>query len=177
MSFQDEEWRAKNPHLKEFFPYLDELNRESPRGKVLISAGFLEEQLRKILLAFMVEKGEADDLVEGKNAPLASFAARTSACYVLGLISEREHHDLVLIRRIRNDFAHKVDVSFKTKSVESRCRELSFKAADYETKDGRKVVVDAEGQFTTAAVLLTILFATRPHFVSERRCVPQSWPS
>ena len=25
------------PNLKEFLPYLDELNRESPRGKVLIS--------------------------------------------------------------------------------------------------------------------------------------------
>jgi hypothetical protein len=30
-----------HPHLKEFLPYLDLLNKESDRGKVLVSTGFL----------------------------------------------------------------------------------------------------------------------------------------
>jgi hypothetical protein len=34
------------PNLKDFLPYLDELDRESPRGKVLISTGYLAQMLK-----------------------------------------------------------------------------------------------------------------------------------
>jgi DNA-binding MltR family transcriptional regulator len=115
------------PHLSEFWPYLELLDKESDRGKVLISCGFLEERLKRILLAFMLENSQAQKLVEGANAPLGTFAARTTACFVFGLISEDEHHDLILLRRIRNDFAHDIHTSFTTQNVVDRCRELRMK--------------------------------------------------
>ena len=37
------------PNLKAFLPYLDELNRESPRGKVLILTGYLEQMLKDMV--------------------------------------------------------------------------------------------------------------------------------
>jgi hypothetical protein len=43
------------PNLKDFLPYLDELNNESPRGKVLISTGYLEQLLKEILSAFLLK--------------------------------------------------------------------------------------------------------------------------
>jgi hypothetical protein len=62
------ELRAKFPNLESFWPYLEGLNSESHRGQVLITAGFLEERLKKILLAFMLDVPEAMKLLEGGNA-------------------------------------------------------------------------------------------------------------
>jgi mannitol operon repressor len=106
--------RATHPNLEKFWPFLQVLRQESERGQVLISAGFLEEQPKDVLLAFLLEKSQARDLVEGANAPLGTFSARTEACYALGLITEEEYSDLTLIRRIRNEFAHNIETSFET---------------------------------------------------------------
>lgn len=158
------------PHLKEFFPYLGLLEKESDRGKVLISCGFLEEQLKQVLRAFMLEVSQAEELVEGGNAPLGTFNSRITACYVFGLLTQREHDDLHLIRKIRNDFAHDIHTTFQTESVVNRCRELTHKAHDYGT-----VVVEPSGQFTTAAVALIMNLANRPHYVSKEKRTSKAW--
>ena len=41
------------PNLKEFAPFLDNLNKESERGAVLISVSYLEQQLKEIVSAFL----------------------------------------------------------------------------------------------------------------------------
>ena len=170
-----DDFRAKNPHLKEFFPYLDLLAKESERGQVLISTGFLEQQLRDVLIAHMIAVSQAPELVDGANAPLGTLSARTSACFVLGLISEDEHHDLVLIRRIRNDFAHHIHTSFATQSVIDRCKELRLKAHDY-TSEKMGEVVPPAGQFQTAAVGLIMNLTNRAEYVSRKRTTYGNWP-
>ena len=42
-----------HPNLKEFAPFLDDLNKESERGAVLISVSYLERQLKEIVSAFL----------------------------------------------------------------------------------------------------------------------------
>lgn len=171
-----DEFIKQYPNLKDFLPYLDVLNKESGRGKVLISAGFLEEQLKQILLAFMLDTDEARELLEGGNAPLGSFSARTNACYVLGLITESEHRDLVLMRRIRNDFAHKVQTSFETESVKNRCKELKYRVPDSFPVGDMTINANAEGQFTTAAVSLIMNLTNRAHYVGQERRAAKGWP-
>ena len=51
----------KHPHLAGFVPFLDDLNKESERGAVLIAAFLIESVCRKQLL-------------EGFNAPLGSHS-------------------------------------------------------------------------------------------------------
>lgn len=163
-------------HLAKFYPYLDLLNAESDRGRVLISTGYMEEQLKDILLAFILDTPQAKELVTSGNAPLGTFSSRIAACYTLGLISEREHHDLTLLRKIRNDFAHDMHTSFKTPSAVDRCKLLHHKAQDYKYEDKDDVVVDPASQFTSAAVSLILHLTNRPHYVSQRRCVYGDWP-
>jgi hypothetical protein len=88
------------PNLEVFWPYMELLNKESDRGAVLISTGFLEQQLRDILAAFMCE-GTSAPLLDGANAPLGRFSSRISACHALGLITANEHNDLNILRRVR----------------------------------------------------------------------------
>lgn len=159
----------KNPHLKDFMPWLDLLNRESPRGAVLISTGFIEQQLKDILRAFLIENDGAAALFDGTFAPLGSFSARIAACYALGLISEQEHHDLTLIRKIRNDFAHHIHTDFKTPSVVDRCKALKSKVHDYTSEKMGEVVVSPHGQFTTAATSIVLNLVNRAHYVGKQR--------
>jgi len=102
---------------------------------------------------------------------LGTFSARVEACYALGLITEDEHNDVSLIRRIRNDFAHHIDTSFETPSVVSRCGQLKMKAEDY-----GEVKVGASGQFQTAAIAVISNLINRPDYVSKDRRVTATWP-
>jgi hypothetical protein len=166
--------REEQPHLAKFYPYLDLLRAESDRGRVLISTGYMEEQLKDILLAFMMDTPQAKELVTSGNAPLGTFSSRIAACYTLGLISEREHHDLTLLRKIRNEFAHDMHVSFATPSVVDRCKLLNHKIHDH-TDVKSEMVLDPVSQFTSAAVSLILNLTNRPHYVSQRRCGYGDW--
>ncbi len=157
------------PNLKDFLPYLDELNKESPRGKVLISTGYLEQMLKEILSSFLLKDKVVDDLFEGGNAPLGTFSARLKLAFTLGLISEVEFRDIDLIRRIRNDFAHDMKASFENESVKNRCRQLKHKVPDDKGK------VAAEGQFTSAATGLLLNLVNRAAYVSEARRSYINW--
>jgi len=172
----NDDFLQKYPNLEEFLPFLDLLKSESARGKVLISSGFLEEQLRRVLLAFMREDGASNALVDGANAPLGTFSARIAACDALGLLSESEAHDLQIIRKIRNDFAHDIHTSFETTSVKDRCKMLKMKAHDYSNERMGEVVVSADGQFITAATAVILNLVNRPHYVSQKRRTPETWP-
>lgn len=164
------EYRQKHPHLEKFWPYVDAINDESPRGKVLVAGGFLEEHLKEILLAFFADCPQSAALLDGGNTPLGTFGARITACYALGLITKNEHDDLQLVRRIRNDFAHDLRATFKRAAIANRCRELKHKAADDE--DGP---LPTESQFYTAAIALILNLLQRPYGVSKQKRQVGTW--
>lgn len=103
-----------------------ELQSESPRGIVLVSAAMLEEALRELLLGFLVPNASSSDtLFDGPTAPFASFSAKIDAAYRLGLVSHTFARDLHVIRRIRNDVAHKPQ-GFKFEDPSPRERILAL---------------------------------------------------
>jgi mannitol operon repressor len=161
-----------HPHLIEFFGFLPELNKESDRGRVLISCSYLDELLRQTLLAFFIEDDNSNRLVEGFNAPLGTFSTRISAAFALGLISEREFKECNTLRRVRNRFAHNVQASFDIQEIRDLCQNLTYAAPDY----GDAPPIDARGRYTTAAVALILNLTNRPHYVSKHRQAFRDWP-
>lgn len=159
------------PNLKDFYPFLGELNKESDRGKVLISCCYLEEQLGEIINAFLVRDGNTKELLFGFNAPLGSFSSRILMAFSLGLISRDEYEELTRIRKIRNEFAHNVHVNFTTPKVMDLVNGL-----DYAAKDYGEVKVDVSGKYTTSVVAIILNLVNRPHYVSEKRLSHQAWP-
>jgi mannitol operon repressor len=137
------------PHLKRFWPL----------------------QLKEILLAFLIDEREAHDLLENRFGPLSSLSARTDAAYILGLISADEHHDLTLVRRIRNAFAHDYQIDFTTPSVKDRCAELRLAAGYHDTPPRL-----APGQFLKTVVALMLRFTNRPFYVAQERRTSKDWP-
>lgn len=98
-------------------------------------------------------------------------------CSALGLISEDECHDLTLIRKIRNEFAHNMQASFDDQAIKSRCKALRYRIPDeIRALHVEPIPTDPLSQFTSAAVNIILHLENRPHYVSLRRCAYQTWP-
>ena len=160
-----------HPHLADFESFLADFNKETDRGSALAAAAMVDDLLEKTLRAFLIENKGGHSLTTGFNAPLGSFSARIAAAFALGLILEPEYRECELIRKIRNDFAHTVKVSFDDSAVADRCRELSFSAKDYD-----EVVVSIRGKFQSAVVSLILNLTNRPHYVGRKALKPREWP-
>jgi mannitol operon repressor len=158
-------------HLADFHRVMHEIDTESPRGRVMVATAMLDDLLGKSIAARLVDSTEVGKLLDGFNAPLGSFSARIVAALGLGVISKREFDDLQIIRKIRNDFAHRTGISFADPAVRDRTMLLKLAAQDY-----GDVVVEAEGRFTSAAVSLILNFTNRPHYVGLKRLAHEPWP-
>ena len=109
--------------------------------------------------------------MDGFNAPIGTFSARILAAFALGIISEREYRECSTLRKIRNQFAHSLTVSFETQSVADMCKNLTFAIPSH---DGSPTY--ARGQFTSASVALILNFVNRAHYVSSDRLSTKKWP-
>jgi mannitol operon repressor len=161
-----------HPHLKHFMAFLDEFNKETPRGAALAAAAFLDDLLGRTISAFLITNDSGVALTDGFNAPLGTLAAKIAACHAMGLISEVEYKECDLVRKIRNEFAHKVHMSFKDDRVRSLCASLTMNAKSYPG-----VTVDTREKFTTAAVSLVLNLTNRPHYVAKNELKYGNWPT
>jgi hypothetical protein len=163
-------YEATHPHMKDFGEFLEEFNKETERGAALSAAAFIDALLERILAAFLISNDSGFDLISG-NGPLRDFAAKAQACHAMGLISEEEFKECGLIRKVRNEFAHKVKMSFDNDKVKGLCSSMKYAAKPY-----RHVTVSTRGKFTTAAVGLILNLTNRPHYVGKKALTYQEWP-
>jgi hypothetical protein len=157
--------------LQEFVGFLPELNNESDRGCVMVACSYLDELLRRILLAFLMDVPTSVSLVEGFNAPLGNISTRAAAVYSLGLISDREFREINILRRVRNSFAHGVHVSFDRQDLKALCQNLTMSARGSGPKDD-----DTRGLYATSAVCLILNLTNRPAYVARQQRESKEWP-
>ena len=84
--------------------------------------------LGRVLANFFLDqtKSERSAMFDG-NGPAATLSSRIRLSFSLGLIAKKEQHDLDLIRRIRNEFAHNEnDMTFSDPTVSARCDSLAL---------------------------------------------------
>jgi DNA-binding MltR family transcriptional regulator len=77
---------------------------------VLLATSLIDEFLKFVLISGFRADAASKRLMEtvfSGNGPLATFSAKISVCSALGLVGGQDvRHDLTLLRKIRNDFAH-----------------------------------------------------------------------
>jgi hypothetical protein len=101
------------------------LRRESDRAVAVLAPAYADALLEDLLRAFLVAGKSADTLLAVDGA-LGTFSSRIEVAHALGLIRDATHHDLELLRRIRNDFAHRVDLhSLEEEPAQNRTREFA----------------------------------------------------
>ncbi len=81
--------------------------KEDDRAAATLIAAELDVHLLKLLSDHLLPHVEnISSPLLGRGEPLEAFGARVELAFRLGLIPPIFHHDLHLIRKIRNEFAH-----------------------------------------------------------------------
>jgi mannitol operon repressor len=149
------------PNLKGMWAVIIETEKESDRGMTLVLSSFLEEVIKRLLLAIMVASTPEKDFTEGPSAPISTFSSRIKMAHALGLVTDDERSDLNIIRELRNAFAHQVGANYAERSVKDQCRALKYTT----TED----LENARDHFRTAAIALIIALSNRSVVVSKDR--------
>ncbi|MFO8035531.1 MAG: MltR family transcriptional regulator [Anaerolineales bacterium] len=101
-----------------------EFQHKSDRTAAITGAVYLNTHLSRVLECFFIPDEKVAHMLLREENPLGSFGARIKAAYGLGLISQKEYHDLVIIWHIRNYFIRDLD---EGKFTEEEVRKLCFK--------------------------------------------------
>lgn len=98
--------------------FINEVEKESPRGAVLTIVSFIDELLINLLGAYFPNKSRASKLLADLDGCLSTIMHRANIAFSLALLREKEYKAIKLLARIRNEFAHKWDgTSFESKEI------------------------------------------------------------
>jgi DNA-binding MltR family transcriptional regulator len=121
----------QKPLPEDILAFRQSLDLESDRGCALFSASFIDEALATLLKASLVSDNKTDQALFNGTAPLATFSSRISMSFYLGKLPAACRQDLEIVRRIRNEFAHRADsISFSDPAIADRCNALRFSLRD-----------------------------------------------
>jgi mannitol operon repressor len=164
---------VREEDIKDFSAFLREFQDETDRGAALVGAAVIDDRLLETLRAFMVSNNAASALLDGGTAPLGTFSSRIDATYALGLISVHEHSECHIIRRIRNEFAHrKHGVTFMDEKIRGLCDGLQS-----DLPGGRKEFKEKpRSVFINAVVLTSMALTYRSEWVAKEKRATRSWP-
>jgi mannitol operon repressor len=158
--------------IQYFSEFLAEFQKESDRGGALVGAALLDARLERLLLSHLVKGKGSEELVSGGNAPLGSFSARINVCLALGLITPPEQHELNLVRKIRNEFAHREHgITFDDQKISGICRALRPRRSQ-DDSDG----YTPRQRFNDAVMFNALQLWYRPEHAAEYKCQERTWP-
>ena len=149
------------PHLIDYLSCMEVLQSESDRGAVLVTASMLDDILKQLLLARLLDGDHSKKLFAGPNAPLGTFSSRIIAARAVGVISEQWKKELNLLRKIRNDFAHSVSASLEDVSTLDKCNALTLCTDE--------VATTAEGARTKYWMSATAIILNSLNYLQEGR--------
>jgi hypothetical protein len=108
----------------------DEMEGLSHRAAAVVGGAFVEEHLTYVLRSRIVpdEKVIGERFAAGRA--FGDFGAKIDLGYLVGVYSKQAYKELTTIKRIRNDFAHQLEVnSFDRDDMRDRCRNLVLSQA------------------------------------------------
>ena len=136
---------------KQWSAFFEELKDESDRGTAILYAAWIDHLLgQKLRLHFSKGNAEQQDKLFEGNGAFHAFSSKVTAAFCLGWLDPDVRHDIDLIRKIRNLFAHQIHgLSMKTPEVRHLVNEFHVPHREFydwgklraaATKDGRGVV-------------------------------------
>jgi hypothetical protein len=108
-----------------------EMEAAADRPAAIVIASLVESRLTSAIQAAMVNLPELRASFFRADGPLGNFGTKIDLARLAGLLSEDAHNDLHIVRKIRNEFAHRlVPTSF---DKNDRVRDLARQFALIET--------------------------------------------
>jgi|SRR5208282_4535815 len=127
----------------DFGPISEELKGESARSAIAVAGSLLERALEDLIQTrFEEPKNKTEEgILFSEMGVIGSFNEKIWVAYFLGLIGPDTRRDMDLIRSVRNEAAHDMNpISFDTDTIKSRCLELRFAEAKYDSARDRFLV-------------------------------------
>jgi len=127
---------------REWPAFAQEFQDETDRAAAVLGAAWLDVRLQRLLQNFLVDDPKVIAPLFEALGPLDAFGPRIRLAYSLGLISRMSFDDLVLIKDIRNAFAHNLHgLTFSDPQIARACSRLQtpnkeFAAAHITSKAG-----------------------------------------
>lgn len=156
----------------EYIEFVQSFQQESDRGAMLIGVTFLDQQLKKVLEAYCIPGSTVT------KHPLRDFAARIEVVYAVGLISQRDHGELHIMREIRNGCAHQLThANFEAEEIVKWCVKLAIAAEISDSNVGDSPVFKGNRQIFLWAVavlyhhLVTVAGSVQPRVSPQSRKV------
>lgn len=146
--------------------YRHSIHQESFRGGLMIAAAHLEECLLQLLVNFMIPEKEVLRLFQQRQ-PLGDFGSKIDVSFGFGVISQKEKHDLHIIRKMRNAVAHSHTLEDEMRSLEDQAKNLIFRVEGIENGEDMAVIVDM------AVTLLLMRLSMRLKRVQAQKPVPE----
>ena len=159
-------------HAEDLANFINELQAETDRGLPLVGSALIDDKLHSTLKSFLIIRKSSDKLLSDPYAPLGTFSAKIEACYSMGLIDDFEYHEIGIIRKIRNQFAHaKHGLSFDNKKIIGLCTSLESplpEGSDYPVNSTRFRLINS-------IVCIVLRLYYRPEWVANERRKSRKW--
>jgi DNA-binding MltR family transcriptional regulator len=105
--------------------FINEFSTESDRATAILGAAILDEKLYQLLTAFLIDDAKEVPLLLDNEQPLGTFGSRIHGAYCMGLLSRTLFDTLIVIKSIRNSFAHRLrGLSFADEGIAKECEKL-----------------------------------------------------
>ena len=157
--------------IKYFSKFLEEFQKETDRGAVLVGIALIDDRLERILKNHFLNSKESEDLLNGINAPLGTFSSRNKLAYCLGLITQLELQEIKVIQKVRNLFAHEVHgLTFNDSKVSDFCKYLKAN-----TPDPNRFNNNTRSLFINSVVLTSLALWYRPEHASKYKAEESTW--
>jgi len=103
--------------------YLNEFEKESPRAAAIMGCAYLDSLLNELLRSRLIK----DESLFKKVIDNLTYERRIILCYLTGIIRKIEKDDLIIINKIRNKFAHDINLnSFEEDDVPAQIDNISM---------------------------------------------------
>lgn len=169
-----------------------QLEHNSDRGIAIIAAAILEEHITNQIKRRWCDAPATVRRMLHVDGPLGNFGPKIDLVFLMGLVSPEAHQDMVLIKKVRNKFAHYLDVdNFESPVIRGWCFDLkhfeNFVFKDEEMKIGAPAIPKkifgvagiteqlktAKGRYMVAIQVYSILFGPDwPNTYLPRTAIP-----
>ena len=110
---------------KRLIEIVNHLFYQTDRAAAVVAGCILDDLLKSMLTAFFLQDINLDEKMFKGMAPLSTFSAKINIAYCTGLINKKQYNNLMLVKKIRDLFAHSVeDLTFDTPKIRDRCIQL-----------------------------------------------------
>jgi mannitol repressor len=97
---------------------LDVLEHDSDRSVAIVIGSMVEIRLKNAILARCRRDAKVEERLWQSSGPLGSFSVKIDLALMLGLVSPAAHQDLIVMKNIRNRFAHHLNIKdFRSQQI------------------------------------------------------------